>query len=88
MPKGVLISAILTDDADIDVLRYDGVTGQEATVGASLRCALDGIDELKAAELVFPGTAMNAHALYEELSKCRPGIQIFGVNPKTCGLGC
>ena len=78
IPKGILVSAILTDAAKIDVLRYDDLKGHEAQIGASLRRELEGIDEIKAAELIFPGISMDTHALYEQLSACHPDIQIFG----------
>lgn len=78
IPQGTLVSAIMTDSSRIDVLRYDEVKGHESMVGAKLRRTLNGIGDLQAAELLFPGTEMNTHALYEQLSECRRGIQIFG----------
>ncbi len=78
IPRGLLVSAIFTETSEVSVFRYDEVKGREAGVGDSIRCELEGIEDLKAAELVFPGTAMDTHALYGQLSMCRGDVQVFG----------
>ena len=77
-PKGVLVSAIMTESSSIHVLRYDEVKDNEANIGDALCSELLQIADLKAVELLFPGTAVNTFALYEHLSQCRPDIQVFG----------
>ena len=42
---------------------------------------LDGLNDVAGAELMFPGTSMNTQFMYEEISKCSPGISIFGGYP-------
>lgn len=77
-PKGVLVSAIMAESSDIRVIRHDGLEGNEASIGDALCHELQQIQDLKAAELIFPGIAMNTLALYEHLSRCRTDIQVFG----------
>ena len=77
-PKGVLVSAIMAESSDIRVIRHDGLEGNEASIGDALCRELQQIQDLKAAELIFPGIAMNTLALYEHLSRCRTDIQVFG----------
>ena len=77
-PKGVLVSAIMAESSNIRVIRHDGLEGNEASIGDTLCHELQQIQDLKAAELIFPGIAMNTLALYEHLSRCRTDIQVFG----------
>ncbi len=77
-PKGVLVSAIMTESSSIHVLRYDEVKDNETNIGDALCSELLQIADLKAVELLFPGTAVNSFALYEHLSQCRPDVQVFG----------
>ncbi|MBP5292145.1 MAG: hypothetical protein J6Y90_05960, partial [Lachnospiraceae bacterium] len=79
--QGVLISVILFEEADIKILRYDNVKENEVQIGISLREVLDAMPDLKAAELLFPGTEIDTEFMYDEISRCRKHIQIFGRYP-------
>lgn len=79
--QGVLISVILFEEADIKILRYDNVKENEVQIGISLREVLDAMPDLKAAELLFPGTEIDTEFMYDEISRCRKDIQIFGGYP-------
>ena len=57
---GVLVSAILFERSDISILRIDGVKGNEIAIGRQVREALDAVPDLKAAELMFPGSLIPA----------------------------
>ena len=78
VPRGVVVSALLAESSSIRVMRYDEVKGNEAGVGESLCDELNGIEDLRAVELVFPGTEMDTHVLYGRLSKCKSDVQVFG----------
>lgn len=78
MPPGILVCALLSEKAHLGLLRFDQVQGREDEVGAQLRDQLDAIEHLQAAELVFPGTEINARELYRQISSCRPEVRIFG----------
>lgn len=78
IPRGVLISAIMAESSDIRVMRHDEVSGNEAGIGDALCLELRQIEDLRAVELIFPGTAMDTFALYERLSRCRSDAQVFG----------
>ena len=76
--RGVVISAIMAESSNIRVLRYDNVKGSESKVGDALCQELGSIGNLRAVELLFPGTEMDTRALYYRLSECQPGVSIFG----------
>ncbi|MBR1815102.1 MAG: GGDEF domain-containing protein [Lachnospiraceae bacterium] len=78
MDRGVLISAMLFESADIQVLRFEKSIGNEREIGKNICELIDGIEDIKAAELMLPGTNLNTRVLFEELSKCNPDVQIFG----------
>jgi len=65
----------------IQVFRLDGVKGNEIRIGREVCRILDGLNDVAGAELMFPGTSMNTQFMYEEISKCTPGISIFGGYP-------
>jgi len=79
--RGILISAILFEDSEVRVLRFDDVKGNEVATGIRIREALDAIPDLQAAEMLFPGTEMDTEHMYAEISRCRKGIRIFGGYP-------
>ena len=78
MSPGILLSAILTETSTINMFRYDGVLDNESHVGSALREDVEGVEDAKALELIFPGTSMNTRELFHELSQCRRDLQIFG----------
>ena len=78
---GVLVSAILFERSEISILRIDGVKGREIEIGKQLKEALDAVPDLKAAELLFPGTETDTEHMYAEISRCRKEIEIFGGYP-------
>ena len=78
MPKGVLVSAMLFEDTEVRVMRYDHVRGNEEVTGAGIRSDLNRIPRIRGAELLFPGTELNTRPFFRELSKCRKDIQIWG----------
>ena len=79
--QGVLVSAILFERSDVSILRMDGVKGNETAIGKRVREFLDAVPDLKAAELLFPGTEMDTEHMYAEISLCRGDIDIFGGYP-------
>lgn len=81
MEDGTLISALLFETSAIQVFRLDGVKGNEIQIGREVCRILDGVSNIAGAELMFPGTSMNTQFMYEEISKCRPEIHIFGGYP-------
>ena len=78
MAQGILVSAMLFEEARVRLLRFDGVMGREAQIGGAIRRALDAAADIRAAELLFPGTEMDTQPLFAEISRCDPEIQIFG----------
>ena len=78
MPRGVLITALLFENTEVSVLRYDRVRGNEEAVGIQIRHDLDSIPGIRGAELLFPGTELNTKPFFRELSRCRRDIQIWG----------
>ena len=79
--QGILISAILFEQSEIGILRFDDVKGREVQTGIRVREALDAIPDLKGAEMLFPGTEMDTEHMFAEISRCRKDIQIFGGYP-------
>lgn len=79
--RGILISALLFEDSDVGILRFDDVKGNEIETGIRIREALDAIPDLQCAEMLFPGTEMDTEHMYAEISRCRRGIHIFGGYP-------
>jgi diguanylate cyclase (GGDEF)-like protein len=78
MKKGILISALLFETTDVRVLLYDNVRGNESDIGKRVCCDLESIPDIKAAELLLPGTEISTKPLFEEITKCSKDIQIFG----------
>ena len=76
--KCVLISVMLFEESDIRLSRYDQVDGHETEIGAAICRMLDEITDIKAAELLLTGTEFDTRILFEEISKCRKDISIFG----------
>ncbi len=79
--RGLLVSAMLFENSEVGILRFDDVKGNEVTTGIRIREALDAIEDLLAAEMLFPGTEMDTEHMYAEISGCRMGIRIFGGYP-------
>ena len=78
MDRGVLVSALLFENSDIKVFRYPKTIGNEHQIGKEIRELVDGINDMKAVELMFPGTNLNTRDFFLEISKCNPNIQFFG----------
>ena len=78
MAQGVLISAMLFEETQVQVLRYDQVRGREAELGRTIRETLDADSSLRGAELLLPGTALNTRVFFQELSQCREDIILWG----------
>ena len=81
MSKGILVSAMLFRETEIQIHSFEAVLGREAEVGTKIRELLDSISDLKAAELFMPGTEMDTKEMFERISRCRKGIAIFGGYP-------
>jgi len=79
--RGILVSALLFEDSDVGILRFDDVKGNEVETGIRIREALDAIPDLQCAEMLFPGTEMDTEHMYAEISRCRREIRIFGGYP-------
>lgn len=78
MDRGILISVMMFNSSEVKVYRFRNVNGNEAEVGDTICKVADGIGDIKAMELVLPGTKLHTKALMEELSKCRRDVQFFG----------
>ncbi|WP_026498938.1 sensor domain-containing diguanylate cyclase [Butyrivibrio sp. WCD2001] len=76
--KGILIGALFLESATAEVFRYDNVKGNEPSVGRKIREQLDSIPEIKAAELLLPGTEFDTKELFDEIDECDKSIRIFG----------
>ncbi len=81
MPDGILISALLFEESVVQVFRLNGIKGREVEVGLQVRQLIDSVENAVGAELMFPGTSVNTRIMYEEISRCRPGVEIFGGYP-------
>ncbi len=79
--QGVLISAILFEESEIRIFRFDDIMGNEVNTGIHVREALDVIEDLKGVEVMFPGTQIDTEHMFAEISRCRDDIQIFGGYP-------
>ncbi len=79
--QGVLISVILFEESEISILRFDDIKGNEVKTGIRIRETLDAVEGLKGAEVMFPGTEMDTEHMFEEISRCRKDIRIFGGYP-------
>ncbi|MCR4814620.1 MAG: GGDEF domain-containing protein [Lachnospiraceae bacterium] len=78
MEKGVLISAMLFEKTEIRKFVFSDIKGNEVSVGEKIRTGTEGVDHIKAVELLLPGTEFNTRIILEEMSKMNPGIQVFG----------
>ena len=78
MDRGVLISALMFESADVKVYRYPGASDKEAEIGRDIRAIADDTPDCKALELMLPGTNLHTRTLFEEISKCDRSIQVFG----------
>ncbi|WP_408071991.1 FIST N-terminal domain-containing protein [Butyrivibrio sp. JL13D10] len=76
--KGILIGALFFETTDVNVFRYDNVKGHEAEVGRAIREQLDSIPDIKAAEMILPGTEFETKSLFDEIDECSRDIRIFG----------
>lgn len=76
--KGVLISVLLFETSNITTFRYDNVKGIEHTIGEQICSDLNAISDIKAAEMIFPGTEINTRTLFEKISHSNRDIMIFG----------
>lgn len=78
MERGVLISLVLFETTSVQLLRFDNVKDKEAEVGAKICNALNSIEDIQAAEMIFPGTEFDTRSLFNEMSQCQHHIEIFG----------
>ena len=78
MDRGVLISAMMFESADVKVYRFAEASGKEASIGERIRKLADDIPYCRALELMLPGTNLHTKTLFERISLCRQDIQVFG----------
>ena len=80
MTIGTLISCIVFDTTDIEVVIYDDLAGNERKIGTLLKTDIDArlSEDIKAVELLLPGALMDTLHMYEELEKCDQSVCIFG----------
>ena len=76
--QGIMVTAMMFRESDVNILRYDGLRGREAEIGREIRRTLDAIPSLKGVEMLLPGTEIDTQHMYAEISKCRKDILIFG----------
>ena len=78
MERGILISVMLFECTEIQKLRFDDVKDNEEKTGSSLRQRVDDIIDIKAVELLLPGTEFKTRIVLEEISRINPDIKVFG----------
>lgn len=78
LPRGVLVSALLFEETQVAVRRYDAVKGNEEAVGRQIRSDIEAIADVRGVELLVPGTGFSARRIFGELGTCAEGIQIWG----------
>ena len=78
MDRGVLISAMLFESADVTVHRFPAASGRESDIGKDICNIADSTPYCKALELLLPGTNLHTKALFDSISNCRRDIQVFG----------
>lgn len=78
MDRGVLISAMLFESADVTVHRFPAASDRESDIGNDICNIADSTPYCKALELLLPGTNLHTKALFEKISNCRRDIQVFG----------
>ena len=76
--RGILIGALFFESTNVEVFRYDNIKGNETSVGRKIREKLDSIPDIKAAELLLPGTEFDTKELFDEIDECDKSIRIFG----------
>ena len=78
MDRGVLISAMMFESAEVEVHRFPNAVGEERSIGKEICTFANNLMDAKGLELMLPGTNLHTRALLEEVSRCRRGIQVFG----------
>ena len=78
MDRGVLISVMMFETADVRMYRYENAGGKESEIGRAICTLTDNTDHAKGLELMLPGTNLHTRQLFEEISKCDRSVQVFG----------
>ena len=78
MDRGVLVSVMMFESADVRLCRFENAGGREEQYGRDICTLADSTRHCKALELMLPGTNLHTRILFEEISKCRRDIQVFG----------
>ena len=78
MDRGILISAMLFVSTEVRELRIEDVKGRESEVGRIIAETSTATEDLKAIELLMPGTELNTRLILEEISRCDDSIKVFG----------
>ena len=78
MDRGVLISVMMFESADVRVHRFEKAIGSEKSIGTQICELADSVEHIKALELMLPGTNIHTRTMFEEISKCNKDIQVFG----------
>ena len=67
MDRGVLVSALMFESADVKVYRFPDATEREESIGNRICALADNTPECKALELMFPGTNLHTRTLFENI---------------------
>ena len=78
METGVLISALLFETTELTMTCFGDVRGNEQKTGEAIRELIDTTQEIKAAEVLLPGTEITTRVIWEEVTRSKPGVQVFG----------
>ena len=78
MDRGVLISVMMFESADVVLHRFANAAGKESEFGQKIRQLADSTPDIKGMELMLPGTNLETRTLFEEISKCNKEVQVFG----------
>ncbi|SKB72139.1 diguanylate cyclase (GGDEF) domain-containing protein [Lachnospiraceae bacterium] len=75
---GLVMSVSIFKSTDIEVRLFPCEPGQESTIGAEIREAIDSVPNIAAAETFVTLKTINCHKILNEVEKCRAGIPVFG----------
>ncbi len=78
MEPSILVSALLFESTDIYIKNYEDIKTNELEIGKVICNEINNNSEIKALELIMPGTEFNTRIIFEEISKCREDITVFG----------
>ncbi len=77
-PKGISASVLLFENAGVDLIKCVNVKGNEKASGEKIVKEASKIKDVKAVEILLPGTEFDTQIILDELSKLGDDIAVFG----------